>query len=100
MIVYLLSKGFLSFESDDGKNKHLYIPRIKSWDGQVKETDLEVVIKSAAIRHRKGDYEDTAIVKYLLDCYSDNVTKTSNLIYTVTKAIPLLYEHQLELFWY
>ncbi|CAI2165825.1 1963_t:CDS:2, partial [Funneliformis geosporum] len=89
-------KNILSLESDDGKNsKHLHTPRIKSWNGNDKEfTDLEIAIECT-----KGGYrKDTVIVKYLLDYYSDNATKTSNWMFTVTKAIPFLYKCQLEFY--
>ncbi|CAG8578389.1 15993_t:CDS:2 [Funneliformis mosseae] len=84
-------RSILSFKSANGKNKNLHIPRLHSWDGRVKETDLEI-----AIKHTRGAYrKDTVVVKYLLDYYSDNATKTSNWMFTVTKAIPLLYEYKL-----
>ncbi|CAI2173467.1 14311_t:CDS:2 [Funneliformis geosporum] len=85
-------RDILSFETKNGKNKHLHIPRLYSWNGQAKETDLEI-----AIKYTQGGYrKDTVIVKYLLDYYSDNATKNSNWMFTVSKAIPLLYEYRLE----
>ncbi|CAG8626949.1 10292_t:CDS:2 [Funneliformis mosseae] len=89
-------KNILSLESHDGKySKHLHTPRIKSWNGTDKEfTDLEIAIECT-----KGGYrKDTVIVKYLLDYYSDNAAKTSNWMFTVTKAIPFLYKYQLEFY--
>ncbi|CAG8597864.1 11017_t:CDS:2 [Funneliformis caledonium] len=67
----------------------------KSWNGTDKEfTDLEIAIECT-----KGGYrKDTVIVKYLLDYYSDNAAKTSNWMFTVTKAIPFLYKYQLEFY--
>ena len=74
----------------------MHIPRCYSWDGKIKETDLEIAIKCM-----EGDTierEDTIIIKYLLDYYSDNAVKTSNWMFTVAKAIPLLYERQLRFY--
>ncbi|GES77851.1 hypothetical protein GLOIN_2v1870320 [Rhizophagus clarus] len=88
-----LIKNILSYDSDK-KEKYLHIPRCYSWDGKIKETDLEIAIKSSEGRYRK----DTIIIKYLLDYYSDNSLKTSNWMFTVTKTIPLLYQYQLEFY--
>ncbi|CAG8549358.1 11986_t:CDS:2 [Funneliformis mosseae] len=87
-------RNILSFESKNGKNKNLHLPRLYSWNGQAKETDLEI-----AIKHSKGSYrKDTVIVKYLLDYYSDNATKNSSWMFAVSRAIPVLYEYKLEYF--
>ncbi|PKC08483.1 hypothetical protein RhiirA5_477038 [Rhizophagus irregularis] len=82
---------FLDFNK---KEKNLHIPRCYSWDGRIKETDLEIAIKCSEGGYRK----DTIIVKYLLDYYSVNALKTSNWMFTVTKTIPLLYQNQLEFY--
>ncbi|RGB23517.1 hypothetical protein C1646_774371 [Rhizophagus diaphanus] len=84
-------RKILSSKSGDGKSKHLHIPRCYSWNKQIKETDLEIAIKCTNRRHRKY----TIIIKYLLDYYSDNAIKSSNWMFTVAKAIPLLYDNQL-----
>ncbi|CAB4493724.1 uncharacterized protein OCT59_018961 [Rhizophagus irregularis] len=83
------------FSISDGKNNHLHIPRCNSWGGQlIKETDLETAIVCT-----KGGYrKDTIIVKYLLDYYSNNALKSSNWMFTVAKAIPILYEYNLEFY--
>ncbi|CAG8443013.1 9129_t:CDS:2 [Funneliformis caledonium] len=87
-------RNILSFESKNGKNKNLHLPRLYSWNGQAKETDLEI-----AIKYSKGSYrKDTVIVKYLLDYYSDNATKNSSWMFAVSRAIPVLYEYKLEYF--
>ncbi|CAG8437660.1 10245_t:CDS:2 [Funneliformis caledonium] len=87
-------KNILSFKYKNGMKKSLHIPRLYSWDGRVKETDLEI-----AIKYSKGEYrKDSVIVKYLLDYYSDNATNNSNWMFTVSKAIPLLYEYKLAYF--
>ena len=86
-------KNILSSESN-GKNMNLHIPRCYSWEQIKKETDLEI-----AIRCTEGGYrKDTLIVKYLLDYYSDNAIKNSNWMFTVSKAIPLFYERNLEFY--
>ncbi|GBC40667.1 uncharacterized protein OCT59_029180 [Rhizophagus irregularis] len=79
----------------DRKNNYLHIPRCNSWGGQLaKETDLEI-----AIACTKGGYrKDTMIVKYLLDYYSNNALDSSNWMFTVAKAIPILYEYNLEFY--
>ncbi|CAG8665194.1 15529_t:CDS:2 [Rhizophagus irregularis] len=86
-------KNMLFFDFNK-KEKNLHIPRCYSWDGRIKETDLEIAIKCSEGGYRK----DTIIVKYLLDYYSDNALKTSNWMFTVTKTIPLLYQNQLEFY--
>jgi hypothetical protein len=87
-------RKILSSKSINGKNRYLHIPRCYSWNKQIKETDLEIAIKCA----EKGYQKDTIIVKYLLDYYSDNATKTSNWMFTVSKAIPFLYKYHLEFY--
>jgi hypothetical protein len=84
-------KSILSAKSDYGKNKHLHIPRCYSWYGKIKKTDLEIAIECTERGYRK----DTILVRYLLDYYSDNAVGDSNWMFTVSKAIPLLYEYQL-----
>jgi hypothetical protein len=83
------------FSISDRKNNYLHIPRCYSWGGQVrKETDLEI-----AIACTKGGYrKDTIIVKHLLDYYSNNALNSSNWMFTVAKAIPILYEYNLEFY--
>ncbi|CAB4409308.1 unnamed protein product [Rhizophagus irregularis] len=83
------------FSISDGKNDYLHIPRCNSWGGQLaKETDLEISIVCT-----KGGYrKDTIIVKYLLDYYSNNALYSSNWMFTVAKAIPTLYEYNLEFY--
>ncbi|PKY51506.1 hypothetical protein RhiirA4_407483, partial [Rhizophagus irregularis] len=83
------------FSISDRKNNYLHIPRCNSWGGQLaKETDLEI-----AIACTKGGYrKDTIIVKYLLDYYSNNALDSSNWMFTVAKAIPILYEYNLEFY--
>ncbi|GBB96951.1 hypothetical protein RclHR1_02880017 [Rhizophagus clarus] len=85
-------RKILSSKSVDGRSKYLHIPRCYSWNKQIKETDLEIAIKCTKSGYRKN----TIIIKYLLDYYTDNAVKTSNWMFTVSKAIPLLYEYQLE----
>ncbi|CAB5181139.1 unnamed protein product, partial [Rhizophagus irregularis] len=87
-------RKILSSKYDNGKNKYLHIPRSYSWNKQIKETDLEIAIKCT----KRGYQKDTIIVKYLLDYYTDNAIKTSNWMFTVSKAIPFLYEYQLEFY--
>ncbi|CAG8710957.1 22959_t:CDS:2, partial [Rhizophagus irregularis] len=83
------------FSISDRKNNYLHIPRCNSWGGQlVKDTDLEISIACT-----KGGYrKDTIIVKYLLDYYSNNALESSNWMFTVAKAIPILYEYNLEFY--
>ncbi|GBC38196.1 uncharacterized protein OCT59_005945 [Rhizophagus irregularis] len=83
------------FSISDRKNNYLHIPRCNSWGGQLtKDTDLEISIACT-----KGGYrKDTIIVKYLLDYYSNNALYSSNWMFTVAKAIPILYEYNLEFY--
>ncbi|GES81134.1 hypothetical protein GLOIN_2v1867698 [Rhizophagus clarus] len=74
-------------------NNHLHFPRLYSWDSNSqKKSDLEVAIESIAGVHRK----ETLIVGYLLDYYSDNAMQDTGWMFTITQALPLLYDNHLD----
>ncbi|RIA85733.1 hypothetical protein C1645_741357 [Glomus cerebriforme] len=74
-------------------NNHLHFPRLYSWDSNSpKKSDLEVAIKSITGVHRK----ETLIVGYLLDYYSDNAMQNTGWMFTVTQALPHLYDQYLD----
>ena len=55
------------------------------------KSDLQVAIMCTRRRN------STTILKYLIDYYTDNAKEYNNhgWMFTVTKAIPLLYDYQL-----
>ncbi|RHZ80167.1 hypothetical protein Glove_139g300 [Diversispora epigaea] len=85
------------------KNSNLYIPRLYKWAGEDNNRSTTEISKSdlhhaiLCIKER-GDF--TVILKYLLDYYADNTKEYNNVgwMFTVSKAIPLLYDYHLSEF--
>ncbi|RHZ79951.1 hypothetical protein Glove_139g241 [Diversispora epigaea] len=84
------------------KNSNIYIPRLYKWvddnnrsTTEISKSDLHHAI--LCIQKRGGS---TVILKYLIDYYTDNVKEYNNhgWLFTVSKAIPLLYDHNLREF--
>ncbi|CAG8564581.1 6458_t:CDS:2, partial [Cetraspora pellucida] len=93
---YSLIKLILK-ESVDEKNCKLHLPRQYKWDmNPKKETDLEFAILDSTHRNKNSA---TATVGHLLEYYVDNAyyDMNSGWLFTVTKAIPLLYDNKLTL---
>ncbi|CAG8800979.1 6279_t:CDS:2, partial [Racocetra fulgida] len=88
------------FEKDDKSprgissrlSKHLHFPRLYAWPLEQKESDLQVAINYSGDRRI-----DTMIVGYLLNYYSDNAMNNAGWMFTVTKALPDLYDHNMEI---
>ncbi|RHZ78104.1 hypothetical protein Glove_168g140 [Diversispora epigaea] len=79
------------------KNSNIYIPRLYKWedDTEISMSDLHHAILCI---HERGD--STTILKYLIDYYADNAKEYNNYgwMFTVSKAIPLLYDYHLREF--
>ncbi|CAG8588048.1 8862_t:CDS:2 [Diversispora eburnea] len=88
------------------KNSNIYIPRSYKWvDKSTAEITkpgykwVDEISKSdlhhAILCQKRGD--STVILKYLIDYYADNAKEYNNYgwLFTVSKAIILLYDHQL-----
>ncbi|RHZ44913.1 hypothetical protein Glove_707g26 [Diversispora epigaea] len=99
----------------NGKNSNIHIPRLYKRNMQrsnekisedlviqTLETLPELKLKSKsdlqnAILYTQRRIDSTAILKYLIDYYADNAKEYNNdsWMFTVSKAIPLLYDHGL-----
>ncbi|RHZ44937.1 hypothetical protein Glove_707g30 [Diversispora epigaea] len=80
----------------NGKNSNIHIPRLyKEEDNDKSKSDLHYAILCTQQRA-----DSTAIIKYLIDYYTDNAKEYNNdgWMFTVSKAIPLLYDHGLSEF--
>ncbi|CAG8557766.1 1467_t:CDS:2 [Diversispora eburnea] len=82
------------------KNSNIYIPRLCKWGEDNNETersksDLDYTILCI---QKRGD--SILILKYLIDYYADNTKEYNNhgWMFTVSKAIPLLYDNNLREF--
>ncbi|RHZ79989.1 hypothetical protein Glove_139g291 [Diversispora epigaea] len=85
------------------KNSNIYIPRLYKWaDGDNNRSITE--ISKSDLHHailciqKRGD--STVILKYLIDYYTNNTKEYNNhgWMFTVSKAIPLLYDNNLREF--
>ncbi|CAG8482830.1 1275_t:CDS:2 [Acaulospora colombiana] len=86
------------FEEDKKKNKtrtskQLHFPRLYAWPRTQKKSDLEVAIECAGNR-----WKDTIIVGYLLNYYADNAMKNAGWMFSVSQALPSLYDHHLGIY--
>ncbi|RHZ80088.1 hypothetical protein Glove_139g175 [Diversispora epigaea] len=86
----------------NGKNSNIYIPKLYKWNNnrlttatEISKSDLHHAIECI---QKRGD--STVILKYLIDYYTDNVKKYNNpgWMFTVSRAIPLLYDNHLREF--
>ncbi|CAG8537035.1 2764_t:CDS:10 [Diversispora eburnea] len=85
----------------NGKNCNIYIPRLYKW---VADEDNNRSITKSDLHHailciqERGDSK--VILKYLIDYYTDNTKEYNNYgwMFTVSKAIPLLYDNNLREF--
>ncbi|RHZ79993.1 hypothetical protein Glove_139g319 [Diversispora epigaea] len=84
------------------KNSNLYIPRLYKW---AEDNNISITERSKSDLHhailciqKRGD--STVILKYLIDYYADNTKEYNNVgwMFTVSKAIPLLYDKNLNEF--
>ncbi|RHZ83306.1 hypothetical protein Glove_97g62 [Diversispora epigaea] len=97
LIKHILNKKINS------KNSNIYIPRLYKWTGEDNNSPTTEISKSdlhhaiSCIQER-GD--SSMILKYLIDYYADNTKEYNNYgwMFTVTNAIPLLYDCHLREF--
>ncbi|RHZ79741.1 hypothetical protein Glove_141g44 [Diversispora epigaea] len=95
LIKQILNKKF------NKKNSNIYIPSLYKWTGDDK---LTAEIFNSDLYHailciqKRGN--STIILKYLIDYYTDNAKEYKNhgWMFTVSKAIPLLYDYHLSEF--
>ncbi|RHZ77515.1 hypothetical protein Glove_177g116 [Diversispora epigaea] len=88
----------------NSKNCNIYIPRLYKWTADENNNRSTTEISKSDLHHaisciqKRGD--STAILKYLIDYYADNTKEYNNYgwMFTVSKAIPLLYDSQLREF--
>ncbi|CAG8711806.1 24992_t:CDS:10, partial [Dentiscutata erythropus] len=72
-------------------SNQLHYPRLYEWPLKPKESDLQVAISSSGDRR-----QDTIIVGYLLSYYADNAMNNAGWMFTVTQALPELYDHNMD----
>ncbi|CAG8851178.1 27036_t:CDS:1, partial [Racocetra persica] len=70
--------------------KNLHFPRQCKWPSDQKTSDLQLAITSAGTNRN-----DTVIVGYLLNYYSDNAMNNAGWMTTVSQALPDLYDHNM-----
>ncbi|RHZ82302.1 hypothetical protein Glove_109g194 [Diversispora epigaea] len=98
LIKHILNKKINS------KNSNIYIPRLYKWTADEDDNRSTTEISKSDLHHaisciqKIGD--STVILKYLIDYYADNTKEYNNhgWMFTVSKAIPLLYDSQLREF--
>src|SRR5437764_199745 len=75
----------------NGNLKLFHIQRLYEWPKNPKVSDLEIAIKCTEGRRQR----DAVMVGSLLDYYSDNAMDNTGWMFTVSRAIPLLFEYHL-----
>ncbi|CAG8553097.1 7437_t:CDS:10 [Diversispora eburnea] len=88
----------------DKKNSNIYIPSLCKWkvyeDKKSSTTERSKSDLHHAIKCTQERGDSTVILKYLIDYYADNTKEYNNhgWMFTVSKAIPLLYDNNLSEF--
>ncbi|CAH1766525.1 2254_t:CDS:2, partial [Entrophospora sp. SA101] len=90
LIQNILKPDKMIFKNQKDLIMFLHTPRLYEWPRKPKESDLEVAIKCSEKRHNK----DLIIVSTLLDYYSENAMDNTGWMFSVSRAIPLLLDHQ------
>ncbi|CAG8456684.1 7996_t:CDS:2 [Diversispora eburnea] len=83
----------------NNKHSNIYIPRLYKWADENNNRSTKSNLHHAILCiQKRGD--PTVILKYLIDCYADNAKEYKNYgwMFTVSKAIPLLYDYRLSEF--
>ncbi|RHZ83304.1 hypothetical protein Glove_97g60 [Diversispora epigaea] len=85
----------------NNKNSNIYIPRLYKWTGEDNNrstTEISDLHHATSCIQERGD--SSMILKYLIDYYADNTKEYNNYgwMFTVTNAIPLLYDYHLREF--
>ncbi|RHZ80155.1 hypothetical protein Glove_139g119 [Diversispora epigaea] len=86
----------------NNKNRNIYIPRLYKWTDENNSSAIE--ISESDLHHailciqKNGD--STVVLKNLIDYYTDNAKDYNNpgWLFTLSKAIPLLYDYNLREF--
>ncbi|CAG8456780.1 8001_t:CDS:10 [Diversispora eburnea] len=80
----------------NNKHSNIYIPRLYKWADENNNRSTKSDLHHAILCiQKRGDA--TVILKYLIDYYTANTKKYNNYgwMFTVSKAIPLLYDYHL-----
>ncbi|CAI2171670.1 19816_t:CDS:10 [Funneliformis geosporum] len=88
-----LVQQILNTKDSDFSMRYLHTPRLYEWPRKPKTSDLEIVIKCCEGRRQKRDVE---MIGFFLDYYSDNAMDNTGWMFTVSRAIPLLFENRLD----
>jgi hypothetical protein len=86
-----LVQKILNNEESDPSMRYLHTPRLYGWPKNQKTSDLEIAIKCSEGRRQR----DAVMVGFLLDYYSDNAMDNTGWMFTVSCALPLLFDHHL-----
>ncbi|CAG8609681.1 2576_t:CDS:2, partial [Scutellospora calospora] len=89
LIKKILSEGYHGNNLKMGKNLHF--PRLYEWPLVPKKSDLQLAIECV-----DETLNDSAIVGYLLDYYSENAMNNAGWMFSVSQAIPDLYDHNMD----
>ncbi|RHZ80014.1 hypothetical protein Glove_139g244 [Diversispora epigaea] len=95
LIKHILNKKINS------KNSNIYIPRLYKWEADEDNSRSTTEISKSDLYYailKRGD--STVILKYLIDYYANNAKEYNNhgWMFTVSKAIHLLYDNNLREF--
>ncbi|CAG8456665.1 7995_t:CDS:10 [Diversispora eburnea] len=87
----------------NNKHSNIYIPRLYKWEAYEDNNRSTTEISKSDLHHailciQRGDPK--VILKYLIDYYADNAKEYNNhgWMFTISEAIPLLYDSQLSEF--
>jgi len=86
-----LVQQILNMKESNFSMGYLHTPRLYEWPKKPKTSDLEIAIKCSEGRRQR----DAVIVGFFLDYYSDNAMDNTGWMFTVSRAIPLLFDHHL-----
>ncbi|CAG8653493.1 8318_t:CDS:10 [Dentiscutata erythropus] len=89
MIQSILSESFQGTNSKMGKILHF--PRLHEWPLIPKKSDLQLAIECSG-----DNRKDTVIVGYLLNYYSDNAINNAGWMFSVSQALPELYDNNMD----
>ncbi|CAB4479128.1 uncharacterized protein OCT59_027522 [Rhizophagus irregularis] len=87
-----LIQKILNNEESNPWMRYLHTPRLNEWPKKQKTSDLEIAIKCSEGRRQR----DAVMVGFLLDYYSDNAMDNTGWMFTVSCAVPLLFDHHLD----
>ncbi|GBC02578.1 hypothetical protein RclHR1_00470008 [Rhizophagus clarus] len=87
-----LIQQILNNEESDPSMRYLHTPRLNEWPKNPKTSDLEIAIKCGEGRRQR----DAVMVGFLLDYYSDNAMDNTGWMFTVSRTLPLLFDHHLD----